>query len=334
MFRKLVPLLVAVALGALAPSAHAQPPRVSHGAPVPRQEPRPQAQPSEVAQRTLQVAVRELGQGPVTDELGRLVRMLERIEGRGRRGRGHGRGHGHGHEYGHAHGRDRIREVGEQYQRVQGALAATVRRTPPRLGHALADLESQLRYAGYLPAYPPPPPPRPYPQPPYPQQPQPPYPQQPYPQASFRFDGQFEALPIAFVADSPDGIFQACKAQSGAFSSAWVDEIQVAGQPQRNGSGYWSVDALCAIAALNAQPMRMHIAIAPVAGQVESVPFRIVGDRDVANDLLRRYLPVALQNEWVDDVSVGGQSHRNPSGWWNLDQIVQIVLSHFTGVYH
>jgi hypothetical protein len=149
----------------------------------------------------------------------------------------------------------------------------------------------------------------------------------PPPRADFRFDGRFESLPIAFVATSPDGIYESCRAQSTAFSSEWVDDIEIFGQRVHKDSGYFSVDALCAVAALNARPLDRRSSARNVAGQVESVPFRVLADRSSANDLLRRYLPVALENAWVDDVTVDGQLHRNPSGWWTMEQIVQIILS-------
>ena len=149
----------------------------------------------------------------------------------------------------------------------------------------------------------------------------------PPPRAEFRFDGRFESLPIAFVAASPDGIYESCRSQSAAFSSEWVDDIEVFGRRVHKDAGYFSVDALCAVAALNARPNDGRRAQRDVMGQVESVPFRVVAERSSANDLLRRYLPVALQNAWVDDVTVDGQLHRNPSGWWTMEQIVQILLS-------
>jgi hypothetical protein len=310
--RTLTPLVAILALGTLGSVAHAQ---RRHPSPE-RRSPEPthasrRSDPSDAAERALGIARRELGEGPVTSELARLERLLDAAERRGHRDRG----------------RTDPREVSEQYHRVQGALAAGRRRGSPALARSLADLEGELRDAGYLPAYaPPPPPPRPEPRP------LPRSPSRPRPEPAFRFDGQFESLPVSFVAPSPDGIFQACKAQSGAFSSEWVDDIQVFGVSQHSGSGYWSVDALCSIAALNARPVRADLA--SVAGQVESVPFRIAGDRAEVERLLRRYLPVASQNEWIDEVTVSGQLHRNPSGWWNLDQVVQMVLSRVGGGAH
>lgn len=144
------------------------------------------------------------------------------------------------------------------------------------------------------------------------------------------FTGRFESMDVRFTGDSVDGVYRECMAySSGAPGLDWVDDVQLGSRSVRNTFGYWSSDALCALAALNAEGA--HGAWV-ASGVIEEVPVRIVGESaaDIREQCLR-YAGDALGDTWIDDIEVGGQSRRNDFGYWSVEETCMMVSTLATG---
>lgn len=141
--------------------------------------------------------------------------------------------------------------------------------------------------------------------------------------ATYRFDGAFESMAVAFEGD-PAQLHAQCLQFVQSSRITHVDDVRLAdGRNIHNSSSYWNADQLCSLAVLNA---REAWAMTPIAeGVVEDVPFRVAGD---VRGLLTAYLPRLLAgNRWIDDVTVNGRAYHNSAGYWTPDQATQMILS-------
>lgn len=138
------------------------------------------------------------------------------------------------------------------------------------------------------------------------------------------FQGVFENTPVNFAGNSPDDVYQRCTQFMVHARITQVDDITVNGQRFRNGPSYWQNDALCSIAALNSAPAHT----VQIRGDAEGTPFAIgAGDQRV----LQIYLPRALASLQVDDLTINGQAYHNQSGYWNPNEVLNMVLSQTGG---
>lgn len=147
---------------------------------------------------------------------------------------------------------------------------------------------------------------------------------------TYTFVGRFEDLDVRFSSDTVHGVFQECRAFTATSDSLdWVDDIEVHGRSYRNGPSYWEADALCAIAALNAESSRGRQPV--VSGVIEDmVPFAIYARPDEARDLLDVYIPRVADSGWIDDVTVNGQASHNGPGYWSADEVIAIIAAGIT----
>lgn len=140
--------------------------------------------------------------------------------------------------------------------------------------------------------------------------------------------GRFEDLDVRFDGTTIDEIHQSCSTfLRSASNLRWVDDINVNGRNAHYSSSYWEPAALCAIVALNARPEGSSAANAFVEGTLEDVPFEVHGTSAHARDVLTRFLPLAVDMTWADDVVVNGQARRNQSGYWSLAEAVMQITS-------
>jgi hypothetical protein len=159
---------------------------------------------------------------------------------------------------------------------------------------------------------------------PYPHQPPPIY--QPPPQLVVQ--GRLEDLDVRFDGATIDEVHSACMRFVAAASGIdFVDDIVVNGHAARNGPGYWEAEAICGIVTLNARPEGASASDAFVVGTLEDVPFEVHGTSAQARDILTRFLPLAVDMTWADDVVVNGQARRNQSGYWSLAEVVMQITS-------
>ena len=140
------------------------------------------------------------------------------------------------------------------------------------------------------------------------------------------FDGRFEATDVTFSGRDAQEVQDECTAFASTTSLSWVDEIQVGNQTHRRSGGYWSADALCAIAAANAAPRRGECG-ATIRGSIESTPFAFCAtdDEELAS-LVTRLVP-NLVGSWVDEMVINGQAIRSSSGYWNERAVTAILLN-------
>lgn len=149
----------------------------------------------------------------------------------------------------------------------------------------------------------------------------------PLPARAWTFEGRFEDTDVRFVGGSIDELHRACTGwASSSSSSSMVDDITIFGRSWRNGPTWWDASELCAIVALNARPE--HPTETTLSGTVEDVPFEVSGSPDEVRDAIRRYLPTAIDDASVDDLTVDGRQYRNGPSWWDSAEVVQMVLSH------
>ena len=140
--------------------------------------------------------------------------------------------------------------------------------------------------------------------------------------------GNFEGLDVAFTGATIDELHNACTSfAANSDSLDWVDDIVLNGASYRNSSRYWEANALCAIVALNARPEGSSSAAASVVGNLEGTPFEVHGTIDQVRAVLTRYLPLAVDMTWADDLIANGQTRHNSSGYWNAAEVVMVITS-------
>ncbi|TVQ96718.1 MAG: hypothetical protein EA398_15595 [Deltaproteobacteria bacterium] len=151
---------------------------------------------------------------------------------------------------------------------------------------------------------------------------------EPAPAPTFVVRGQFEDIDVRFEAATIAEVHQQCTAFLGqARNLTLVDDVVFHGRAWRNVSGFWSHEALCAMVALNARPQGASAEHALARGNLEGVPFEIHGSPDDLRAILNQYLPVAVDMTWADDLEVNGQTRRNRTGYWNLEEVIMLILS-------
>lgn len=139
--------------------------------------------------------------------------------------------------------------------------------------------------------------------------------------------GRFEELDVRFDGQTLDQVHTQCMGfVARANNLDWVDDVVLNGTTARNRSSYWRGEALCALVALNARPQGATRENA-VWGTLEEVPFEVHGHADHVRAALARYLPLAVDMQWADDLVVNGQTRRNRGGYWSIDEVVMMVLS-------
>jgi len=156
---------------------------------------------------------------------------------------------------------------------------------------------------------------------------QPPVVQHPVrPGGSYTFSGTFERNQIQFSAPTLDGLVQQCDSFVRGAGLSHVDDIQIFGTRARNRSGYWNAQALCGIVAINA---RTNVGGAQVTGTIEDLPFSISASHPgEVRRIATRWIPVALAGQrYIDDLTIQGRRHRNRSGYWSAQQVVQMITS-------
>ncbi len=157
-------------------------------------------------------------------------------------------------------------------------------------------------------------------------QPAPPPPPVFQPQTSYLFQGSFESTPVQFSAPTLDALVQQCHQFTAAARLSMVDDVTMNGGRAHNSSGYWNNQALCAIVALNARPQ--GYAPTTAQGVVEDMPFSVSGDINTVRRVIQTYMPVALAgNSFVDDITINGRRMHNSSGYWNGNQVAQMIVS-------
>lgn len=140
--------------------------------------------------------------------------------------------------------------------------------------------------------------------------------------------GNFEGMDVAFTGTTIDELHNACTSFAASSDSLdWVDDITLNGATYRNSSRYWDASALCAIVALNARPEGSSSAVASVVGNLEGTPFEVHGTADQVRAVLTRYLPLAVDMAWADDLVVNGQTRRNSSSYWNAAEVIMVIMS-------
>ncbi|HJL01187.1 MAG TPA: hypothetical protein RMH85_16170 [Polyangiaceae bacterium LLY-WYZ-15_(1-7)] len=257
------------------------------------------AQQLSVAAQQMRVQLEQRGRrGPLYREVLQLEQMAQRVwQRRGRRGRP---------------GRAAAR-LERQYRQTRAAVHRAV-----GLDEALLDTWDEVVFAARNLHG------RPWIGQPTPQ----PHPPQPPPvvAATWSFEGRFERLPVRIQAQSRDQLHQQCLRFARGSRVSHVDDIVVFGARHRNGPGFWDADALCSIAALNArasQAFGMR-----VTGDVEGLPFSLQGPRPEIERALQTYLPRALRGmTTIDDVTIDGRRYHNGPGFWNAQQVLQMILS-------
>jgi hypothetical protein len=150
----------------------------------------------------------------------------------------------------------------------------------------------------------------------------------PTPAALLAVRGNFEGMDVAFTGTTIDELHNACTSFAASSDSLdWVDDIVLNGASYRNSARYWDASALCAIVALNARPEGSSSAVASVVGNLEGTPFEVHGTADQVRSVLTRYLPLAVDMAWADDLVVNGQTRRNSSSYWNAAEVIMVIMS-------
>lgn len=146
------------------------------------------------------------------------------------------------------------------------------------------------------------------------------------PPTPFVFRGRFGELDVRFQGASVDALHAECTAFAARSSGLdWVDSILVHGDAHRKPTGWWSPAALCAMAALNARPEGSERAAARAHGRLEEAPFEVHGTDDDLQAVLTRFLPIAVDMTWADDLEVHGEVRRNRTGYWSIEEVVMLV---------
>lgn len=110
-----------------------------------------------------------------------------------------------------------------------------------------------------------------------------------------------------------------------ATEGMWIDDIIVNGTPYHNGPSYWSADQAAEIIASGiVDPFAAFVA----AGTIEDIPFSFAGDSSAEiQRQCQAFIASAASDQWIDDITVNGQSRHNASGWWNPNDACMIVGS-------
>jgi hypothetical protein len=140
------------------------------------------------------------------------------------------------------------------------------------------------------------------------------------------FSGRFEDIDVFFSGYSQSDIRAECMAYIGSSHAFdWVDDIVIDGRAYHRTFGWWSPSALCVIAANNTvDPWASLIA----EGTIEGTPFLFTGDStSEIRSQCESFIYGALDDEWLDDLTVNGVHRHNSSGWWDAPDVCMIVAS-------
>lgn len=253
--------------------------------------------------RVHQRASAELGHGSFVHQLEQLRRTAERLEARAERRR-------------HRRRPAPRARLQERHRSARRALFSAPRAPSDTLLDAWDEVTVAVHGAGTRiqdPGHRPPhrPPPRPYEPPP--------------PAPLLSFDGAFENMPVRFAGASPAAVHQACEQWASRARLQRVDDVTIGNHRHHLSSGYFSAAQLCGLVALNARaPARPGDVT--IEGLVErAVAFHLTGAAHDIRATLRTYLPIAVANLRVDDVTIGGRRFHQNQGYWSGAQLAELV---------
>lgn len=250
-------------------------------------------------ERVQDQVVQEVGRGPLYHHLERLRLTAERLESRHRRR--------------HRRRPPRVRLL-EHHRRARRALVSSPRPPSDALLDAWDDVTIALRETGHLARRPRPEPHRPY-------QPPPP------PPPVYSFDGSFENMPVHFAGATPAAVHQACEQWASHARLHHVDDVTIGRRRHHLSAGYFTASQLCGIVALNARAAGEHHGVT-LEGRVEgAVPFHLSGAPHEVRATVRTFLPIAVGNLRVDDVSIGQRRFHQSYGYWSGAQLAELVAA-------
>lgn len=114
-----------------------------------------------------------------------------------------------------------------------------------------------------------------------------------------------------------------------------VDDVELNGQRYRNGPSFYRAEQIVSliVAQLPGGPQPIPPGPRPLPprgplgaqGTIESVPFSFTGRSAAEIQTQCRAYVASAVSEWIDDIQIDGRPLHNASGWWNVDQVCEII---------
>ncbi len=128
-------------------------------------------------------------------------------------------------------------------------------------------------------------------------------------------------------------------------SGMQVDDIELNGQHYRNGPSYWNPQQIVSLIVAQLAPAAQPRPMPPgrrgpgrrgpgrrgrgrpyaVQGTIENIPYTFTGPSAQQIDAQCQSFVSSAVTDWIDDIQINGRNLHNNSGWWNAQQVCEII---------